>query len=228
MQRYFHSELETLRSHLAQMGSLANEACRESIASLLENEIERADRVVERDYLIDELEVSIDFEATRYLTLRAPVASDLRILTVAIKASQDLERIGDEAKSIAKKTRRILHRKGVHKDFFQIAEMAEVALDMVQRALDCFIEEDAENARKILPEDRQVDRLNKSNIRAIIEAAKGMPDDIDSYVDLIFISKSIERIADHATNLAEEVIYFKTAEDTRHIRNESPPATKTP
>lgn len=208
------------------MGSLAVEAFRNSMQGFLENDISLSERVIENDYVIDELEVTIDFEATRYLTLRSPVASDLRIITVAIKASHDLERVGDEAKSIAKKTRRILNRKGVHKDFYRLEEMAKSALEMINHALLCFINEDAKGARRLLKDDERIDKLNKANIRAIIEAAKGDPEGIDSYIDLIFISKSIERIADHSTNLAEEVIYFKTAEDTRHIRNESPPAEK--
>ena len=205
---------------------MAVEAFRDAMRAFLENDIELAERVIKNDYLIDELEVTIDYEATRYLTLRSPVASDLRIITVAIKASHDLERVGDEAKSIAKKTRRILNRKGVHKEYYRLREMASLALDMINHALQCFIHEDAEGARRLLQDDVHVDRLNKTNVRALIEAAKVDPEEMDSYIDLIFISKSIERIADHSTNLAEEVIYFKTAEDTRHIRNDSPPVER--
>jgi phosphate transport system protein len=226
VERYFHSELASLRSQITQMGSLAVEAGRKAVRALLENDIELAEGVIQRDYAIDDLEISIDREANRYLTLRAPVASDLRVLTVAIKASHDLERVGDEAKTIAKKARRILNRKGSHQAFFHLEEMAEKALGMINRALLCFIEEDAERARSLLLEDDEVDDLNKANIRAILEAAKDSPDEIDTYVDLIFVSKSLERIADHSTNLAEEVIYFKTAEDARHHRAESPPGTK--
>jgi|TARA_B110000438_G_scaffold303539_2_gene365493 phosphate transport system protein len=205
------------------MGSLAVEAVRKAMRGFLENEIMLSEAVIAADYAIDDLELTIDLEATRYLTLRSPVASDLRIITVAIKASHDLERVGDEAKSIAKKTRRILNRKGVQKEFYKLEKMSNQALDMINRALLCFINEDAKGARAILDEDAAVDKLNKANIRAIIETAKNDPDDIDSCIDLIFISKSIERIADHSTNLAEEVIYFKTAEDARHIRNDSAP-----
>jgi len=220
--RYFHSELATLRSQITQMGTMAVDAVRQAMRSLFENEVDLADGVVERDHAIDELEIAIDHEATRYLTLRSPVASDLRIITVAIKASHDLERVGDEAKSIAKKSRRILNRKGVHKEFFQLEEMAAKAERMIGRALDCFVEEDAEGARTLLVEDEEVDKLNKANVRAIIKAAKLDPENLDTYVELIFISKSLERIAEHSTNLAEEVIYYKTAEDTRHLRAEQP------
>ncbi len=204
---------------------MAVEAVRKATQALLESEIELADEVVEADYAIDELEVAIDFEATRYLTLRAPVASDLRILTVAIKASHDLERVGDEAKSIAKKTRRILNREGSLRQLYQFAEMSARAQEMMNKALLCFVEGNAEAAREILVEDEEVDALNKANVRALVETAKLNPEQIDTCVDLIFISKSLERIADHSTNLAEEVIYYKTAEDARHMRSESPPVT---
>lgn len=205
------------------MGSLAAEAVRNAMHSLLENDIECAEAVVKKDYAIDDLEIAIDREATRYLTLRAPVASDLRILTVAIKASHDLERVGDEAKNIAKKARRILNLKGVHQEFFHLKEMADKAQNMINRALLSFIEEDPKAAHAILLDDGEVDRLNKANVKAMLEAAKDRPENIDTYVDLIFISKSLERIADHSTNLAEEVIYFTTAKDARHFRQEQPP-----
>lgn len=224
--RYFHSELEALRSHITLMGTMAIDAVRKAMLGFLNNEIELSQAVIDGDYAIDELEVVIDFEATRYLTLRSPVASDLRIITVAIKASHDFERVGDEAKSIAKKTRRILNRKGVQKEFYRLGDMSTRALEMMNRALLCFVNEDVEGARSLLVEDEHIDNLNKANIRSIINDAKNDPEGIDTYIDLIFISKSIERIADHSTNLAEEVIYFKTAKDARHLRNDTPPVKK--
>lgn len=203
------------------MGSMAVEAVRAAVASLLENDIALANAVIERDALIDQMEIDIDFEATRYITLRSPVASDLRILTIAIKTSHDLERVGDEAKSIAKKTRRILNRKGVHQQFFKLGEMAAKSQDMIYRALMAFIDEDVADARRLLDEDEEVNALNKANLRALIEASKDQPEEIETFLDLIFISKSLERIADHSTNLAEEVIYYKTAQDARQQNTSS-------
>lgn len=218
MERYYDNELTSLRSKLTQMGARAVEALRKAMQAFVDNDLAAAEAVVAEDLVIDEMETQIDYEATRYLTLRSPVASDLRVLTVAIKASHDLERAGDEAKIIAKKTRRILRDNGTFTQFFQLEAMAQRAEDMMQRALVAFIEEDAAAARRVLAEDESVDELNKWNIRAMIEAAKSQPAAIDAFIDLIFISKAIERIADHATNLAEEVIYLTTSRDTRPNR----------
>lgn len=203
---------------MALMCGKALKAVQTSIESLNENQIEQAEEVVAADVEIDQLEVDIDHEAIRYLSLRSPVAVDLRFVTVAIKASHDLERVGDEAKNIAKRGSRILRRRGVIHELFSIPEMAQQSFQMMQLAVDCFIEEDAERAKSILRMDESVDALNKTNLRVIVDAAKQNPDEMDSYIDLIFISKSLERIADHATNLAEEIIFMKTAEETRHHR----------
>lgn len=197
------------------MGSLAVEAVETALRSLLENDLELAERVIQNDPKIDELEVAIDFEATRYLTLRAPVASDLRILTVAIKASHDFERVGDEAKKVAKKTRRILNRKGSHNEFYNFEKMGNQVADMIRRALECFVEEDVEGAKQILRDDEEIDAFDKANLRALVAATKDSPEDTETFLDLVFISKALERIADHATNLAEEIIYYKTAKDAR-------------
>lgn len=218
MERYFHSELDALRSQITLMGNKAAEATQHAVKSLLENNLELAEEVVRGDDAIDALEIAIDREAIRYLTLRSPVASDLRVLTVAIKTSHDLERVGDEARNIAKKVRKILRRSGVHQEFFDFAEMGRRSESMVRDALHCFVDEDTEGARALLDLDKKVDRLNKLNTRALLQAAKERPEAIDTYVDLIFISKSLERIADHATNLAEEIIFMTTAEEMRHVR----------
>lgn len=221
MDRYFHAELNTLRSQLTEMGSLAVEAVETALRSLLDNDVDLAESVVRQDPKIDAFEIEIDREATRYLTLRAPVASDLRILTVAIKASHDFERVGDEAKKVAKKTRRILNRKGSHQEFYHFEEMGQKVAGMIRRALSCFVDEDVDAAKSILREDEEIDRLDKANLRALVEATKDNPEETETFLDLIFISKALERIADHSTNLAEEVIYYKTAEDTRLLNRGS-------
>ena len=217
MNRYFHAELDTLRAHLLLMGEKAIDAVRLSVSSLLTKDVNLANKVIAEDDEIDELEIEIDREATRYLTLRSPVASDLRLLTVAIKASHDLERVGDEARNIAKRSRKtILKSSGQIGETFAIEEMAERSIEMISKALKCFIEEDAVGAEDVLLADAAVDNLNKLNYKSFIKLAKNDPDEITRLLDLIFISKSLERIADHATNLAEEVIFMTTAQDKRH------------
>lgn len=216
MKRFFHSELDTLKSHLMLMGEKANEAVKNSILALCEKDLDLAESVIAGDDVIDDLEIEIDHEATRYLTLRSPVASDLRLITVAIKASHDLERVGDEARNIAKRTRKLLLKSGLSGDLYAIPEMEVKAREMLRNALQAFIHEEADKAEGVLRDDEEVDRLNKVNFKAFIKEAKGDPEEMNRYLDLIFISKSLERIADHSTNLAEEVIYLTTAKETRH------------
>jgi phosphate transport system protein len=216
MKRFFHSELDTLKSHLMLMGEKAGDAVRKSIQALLEQDVEMAESVINGDEEIDALEIEIDQEATRYLTLRSPVASDLRLITVAIKASHDLERVGDEARNIAKRTRKVLLKSGLSGDLVSIPDMDVKARQMLRDALQAFLLEETDKAYDVMQQDEVVDRYNKDNFKAFITEAKGDPNAIKHYMDLIFISKSLERIADHATNLAEEVIFLTTARETRH------------
>jgi phosphate transport system protein len=216
MRRFFHNELETMRSHLTLMGEKAIEATRLGFTSLIEKDVALAEQVMADDDAIDDLEIEIDQEATRYLTLRAPVASDLRLITVAIKASHDLERVGDEAHTIAKRSRKLLVKGCGNYNLGELPQMADKVVNLFEKALECFIQEDAERAREVLAGDQEVDDLNAANIKFFIKQAKMDPNDINCFVDLIFISKSLERIADHATNLAEEVIFLTTAQETRH------------
>lgn len=216
MKRFFHAELDTLKSQLMLMGEKASGALRKSFKALSKQDLDLAEQVIREDDIIDSLEIEIDHEATRYLTLRSPVASDLRLITVAIKASHDLERVGDEARNIAKRTRKILLKKGKIGELLYIPEMAIMADEMLRDAFQCFIAEDAEKASLVLSRDDEVDALNKANFKDYIKKAKMDPDELNEYLDLIFISKSLERIADHATNLAEEVIFLTTARETRH------------
>lgn len=216
MKRFFHSELDTLKAQLILMGEKASAALRKSAHALSERDLDLAEKVIAEDDAIDDLEIQIDREATRYLTLRSPVASDLRLITVAIKASHDLERVGDEARNIAKRTRKMILKKGEIGDLLYIPEMAIMAEEMLRDAFQCFIASDAERATAVLSKDEEVDALNKANFKDYISKAKTDPESLNLYLDLIFISKSLERIADHATNLAEEVIFLTTAVETRH------------
>lgn len=217
MKRFFHDELETLRSQIVLMGERAHGAMVKSVTALSEKDLEQAEQIVKDDDIIDEMEVQIDREATRYLTLRSPVASDLRLITVAIKASHDLERVGDEARNIAKRTRKMILKQGQIRDLLNIPEMSVRAGEMLREAIQCFISGDPERAYAVLDMDEEVDELNKANFKGFLKQARNDPDFLNQYLDLIFISKSLERIADHATNLAEEVIFLTTAREARHF-----------
>lgn len=214
MKRYFHNELEDVRSKFVLLAEKAIESVTLATRGLFEQDLSLAERVLMMDDAIDDLEVEIDREAVRYISLRAPVASDLRLLTVAIKASHDLERVGDEATNIAKRTRRI-QSEGPNPDLFEMEAMTEIALEMLRDALDSFMEEDAERAISICRRDKAVDDLDKRNYRALAERMKARPGEITPLLEMVFISRSLERVADHATNIAEEVVFLLSGKERR-------------
>ena len=212
MQRYFHNELEEIRSKLILIGEKANEAGRLAVEGFIESDLEKIQSAIQMDDEIDDLEVEIDRDSVRYLTLRSPVSSDVRLIFVAIKASHDLERAGDEAHSIAKRTRSILTRSGKVTNTVAIEEMGHLAFGMMRDAMTSFLDENIELARGIVERDKEVDRLNKKNFKTLSKEMASDNGEASTQVETIFISKSIERIADHAKNLAEEVIYLLTGE----------------
>lgn len=212
MRRYFHNELEEIRGKLILIGEKANQAARIAIEGFLENDLDLVQTAAVMDDDIDDLEIQIDNESVRYITLRSPVSSDVRLIMVAIKASHDLERAGDEAHSIAKKTRNILRRDGRVPNTANIKEMSEIAFDMMRDAITCLVDEDLKQARGIISRDKEVDRINKENFEHLSSKMGTSAALNESIVETILISKSIERIGDHAKNLAEEVIYLLTGE----------------
>ena len=214
MKRYFHSELEDLRSQLVLLGEKAMDSVRLATRALMEGDISFVEQVLSMDDAIDDLEVEIDREAIRYISLRAPVASDLRLLTVGIKASHDLERVGDEATNIAKRTKRI-NAEGPTPDFLELPEMSLIALEMLRDALDSFVEEDPEKAIAICRRDKEVDEMDRRNFTRIADIMKINPHDINSLLELVFISRSFERVADHATNIAEEVVFLFSGQEKK-------------
>lgn len=212
MKRFFHKELEEIRSKIIHIGEKANDVGRLAVGSFIESDLEKAQAAMKMDDKIDALEIEIDRASVRYITLRGPVSSDVRLIFVAIKASHDLERAGDEAHSIAKHTRNILIRDGKVTKPVAIEEMSRLAFDMMHDAITSFIDEDLELAQGIIKRDKKVDKLNKQNFKELYKEMDGVNGEASTQVETILISKSIERIADHAKNLAEEVIYLLTGE----------------
>lgn len=212
MNRYFHKELEEIRSKLILIGEKANEAGRLAVEGFIQNDLEKTQAAVKMDDEIDALEIEIDRASVRYITLRSPVSSDVRLIFVAIKASHDLERAGDEAHSIAKHTRKILTREGKVTNPVAIEKMSQLAFAMMRDAITSFLDEDLEMAQGIIERDKEVDRLNKQNYTTLYKEMAREMGESSTHVETILISKSIERIADHAKNLAEEVIYLLTGE----------------
>jgi len=215
MKRFYDSEIETFRSHLIKMGESAIRQVNDSIKALVEADVGLADRVIAADDELDQWEITIDEEAIRYMNMRAPVASDLRLVIVGMKASHDLERVGDEATGIAKRAVR-LAAEVPFKPYIDIPRMAAIAVEMLRDALDCFLNGDEQKAAEIILRDAEVDALNKQLYRELTSFMIEQPGTISRAIELMFISKSLERIADHATNIAEEMIYLAKGKDVRH------------
>ena len=226
MRRFFDAELETLRSHLILMGETAIQQVRDALKALVEANIGLADRVIANDDKLDELEIKIDNEGVRFMNLRAPIASDLRLVIVGMKAGHDLERVGDEATSIAKRAIKLCAEPPL-KPYIDIPHMASIALEMLRDALDCMLHGDEAKAIAVCKRDLEVDNLNRQLYRELTSFMVEKPETISRAIELMFISKSIERIADHATNIAEETIYLTKGKDVRHsdeVKKTPPPA----
>lgn len=220
MKRYFHEELESVRSNLMLMGERAVESAGLAMKALVEGDMDLAQKVIELDDVIDDIENQIDDEVSRYVSLRAPVARDLRLLFVAVKASHDLERVGDEATSIAKRTKKIMAQGKNFEGLGRVPSMCELAVDMLKEALLSFIQEDEEVAYNIIRKDKEVDALNHENFKDFVELMKDDPSNVGVCAEMVFISKSFERIADHAKNIAEEVYFLLTSQSLKQVIRE--------
>jgi phosphate transport system protein len=214
MDTLFEAELDELRQKLLVMASHAEKAIHRSVQSLLERDGGLAARVCEDDEILDRLEVEID-EMTLLLLIKAPLAGDLRLVPIAMKISQNLERIGDEATKIAKRARD-LAREPALKFSFGINRMAGMTINMVKDALNALAQRNSAAARAVIPQDKEVDALNKEIHELLAQHMTENPDTIGRCLDWIVAVKSLERIADHAKNIAEEVVYLYEAEDIRH------------
>jgi phosphate transport system protein len=212
-------DLDQLKQKLLTMASHAEIAVNEALRALIERDYDLALRVKESDNVIDQLEVEID-EMAIHLLAKAPLASDLRLVTVAMKISQNLERVGDEGTKIAKRARDLSQEPPV-KIVVDLPRMAKLALDMLKAALDAFVNRDPVAARALIPRDKEVDGINKQITNQLAQHMVENPDTIKRCLNLITISRSLERIADHATNVAEEVVYLYEAQDIRHTGTKS-------
>jgi phosphate transport system protein len=215
MDNHFELGLDGLRQKLLLMASRAEAAVNESVQALMQRNFDLAAKVRADDDLIDQYEIEIDEMAIQLLT-RAPLASNLRLVTVAMKVSQNLERIGDEATKIAKRARDLAQEPPV-KITLDLPRLAGMALAMVKDALDAFVQRDSAAARALVPRDKEVDALNREMHTALAQHMMEHPDTIARCLHWIVAAKSLERIADHAKNIAEEVVYLCEAQDIRHL-----------
>ena len=211
---HFEQELADLKKTLLTMASHAETAVKGAVEALVARDYDLAVRVREGDEVIDRFEVEVD-EVAIGLLAKAPLASDLRLIAVAMKVSQNLERVGDEASKIANRARELSQEPPL-KLVVAIPQLADLALQMLKGALDSFVSQDPAAARALIPQDKQMDALNKDIHRQLAHQMSQDAETISRCLNLMVAAKSLERIADHAKNVAEEVVYLCEAEDIRH------------
>jgi len=214
-QRHFEDELEQLKARLLQMGGLAEERVGLAMQALVERDPQRVDKVLGGDSQINTLHIEIDDRCFKLLALHQPMAVDLRAIVAAVKTNTDLERVGDLAVNIAEAVRRYLMHPPV-KPLIDIPRMAGIAQGMLRDALDAFVRRDAPLAQAVLAADDQLDALKTQVFRELLTYMLQAPLTIEPALDLILISRHLERIGDHATNVAEDVIFMVSARDVRH------------
>ena len=214
MERHFDHDLGELKEKLLTMASHAEKAVNDAVRALVNRDLELALEVRANDEILDHFEMEID-EAAITLLAQAPLASDLRLVTVAMKISQNLERAGDEATKIAKRARDLAKEPPL-KLSLPLAQMSTLALGLLKSALDAFVNRDSTAARALIPRDKDVNALHKNIQQQLIAHMKENPDYIARCLHFLVAAKSLERIADHATNIAEEVVYLCEAADIRH------------
>ncbi len=211
---HYNEELAKLKESLLAMASYSETAVTQAMRALVERDDSLAQKVEEDDTILDQLEIEIDDTAI-HLLAKAPLATDLRLITVAMKISQNLERVGDEAVTIARRAID-LNTEPQLKPYVDLPRMATMSLEMLRDAISAFVGREPERARAVVPRDQDVDDLNRQLHRELSSYMVERPATITRCLRLMVISKSIERIADHATNIAEEVVYLYEAKDIRH------------
>jgi phosphate transport system protein len=215
MQRHFHEELEALKQTLLAMGGLVEDQIRRVMKALLERDDVMAQEVVERDRQVNTYDVEVDEQCVSLLALYQPAAGDLRFITTAMKIVTDLERIGDQAVNIAQRVLE-LNREPQLKPYIDLPRMAEQAQRMVKESLDAFVARDTALARQVCGEDSEVDLLKEQIFRELLTFMMEDPRTIPRAIRLILISRFMERVADHGTNIAEMVVYLVEGKMVRH------------
>jgi phosphate transport system protein len=215
MTRHFHEELDALKQTLLAMGGLVEDQMRHAMQALVDRNDALASEVIERDRPVNAYDLEVDAQCVELLALHQPAAGDLRFITTAMKIVTDLERIGDQAVNIAERVIE-LNREPQLKPYIDLPRMAARAQAMVKESLDAFVARDTELARRVRAEDDEVDALKEQIFRELLTFMMEDPRSIPRAIRLILISRCMERVADHATNIAEMVIYLVEGKMVRH------------
>jgi phosphate transport system protein len=215
MTKQFIKELDQIKQRILTLGAQVENRVQRAIQAVGEVDVEIAQEIIHLDYEIDEMEVEIEEECLKVLALHQPVAIDLRFIIAVIKINQELERIGDQAVNIAQRVE-IVGKRPRPAFTFDYSVMGEKALRMLKLSLDALVQLDADLAYKVITLDDDVDRIKNEAYDRIKQAIQDMPERVGYFINLLLISRHLERLADHATNIAEEVIYLVEGEIFRH------------
>jgi phosphate transport system protein len=213
--RHFHDELSHVKVRLLTMSGEAEAALGLAVEALLERDGEKARRVIAGDRVIDSMEVEIEEQCINLLALQQPMARDLRMLTSALKIANDLERVGDHAVNIAQSTERLTQARPITPEP-EIVEMARLARDMLSDALEAFIRGDANAGREVCLRDDKVDALHRSVFRILLTHMMEDPHMIGAGMELFLVSRNLERVADLATNIGEDVVFLVEGKSIKH------------
>ena len=216
MERHFEHDLEQLKERLLVMAGLAERAVHQSVQAVFEKNENLANRVLEEEPAINEMQIEIDDRVMQLVALQAPMAVDLRFIVCASRINNDLERIGDQAVNIAQSALRILRHPQV-KPYVDLPRMSELAEGMVRESLNALVHRDADLAKSVLLRDDEVDHLRDQIFRELLTYMMENSAVVFPAFELVLITKNLERIGDHATNIAEDVIYMVAGRDVRHL-----------
>jgi phosphate transport system protein len=219
VERHFHQELETLKEQLLRMGGRAEAIVNKAVEALKRRDVELAHAVFEDDRFLDQMEIDIEERCVSLLALQQPMAGDLRFITAALKISNDLERVGDHAVNIAEGAVALAGMPQL-KPLVDIPRMADLALAMLREALDAFVHRDSATARRICLRDDDVDDLNRQLFRELVSYMIEDPSTVSRALELIRVAHNLERVADMATNVAEEVVFIAEARIIKHHHEE--------
>ncbi len=216
--KQFDQDLEAIRSRMMQMGGLVESQIRAAVAGYLDGDLARIETVIAGDSKVNDLEIAIDNDLGQIIVRRQPAASDLRLILAVSKTVTDLERIGDEAKKIARMSREIVaHPRATGLGLPTIGHVSEISVGMLRKALDAFARLDAASAARVIGEDRAIDEEFRAILRQLITFMMEDPRTISTALNVVWVAKAFERIGDHAKNIAENVIYIVKGRDVRHI-----------
>ena len=216
MERAIDTRIEDLKKMILLMGGHVEKALAHATAALLSKDLSAFEQVHAMEKLINEDHIKVDNACMNLLAKQGPVAKDLRLIISVLKINNDLERMGDQCVNISHSGKDYLGRRPVHAQLSDIQKMSEIAGKMVKGSLDCFVKEDADAAKKILLMDDEIDGLKNKVFQDAMAHIKKTPDDVEACLDLILIARNLERLGDHATNIAEDVIFAFTGKDVRH------------